>query len=71
MGNVFRNWVARSNAGDTDVRSFAGLAQGVVARVEVFAFLEIINKDIRIKVAMISAMWRKSLWLIKPRRALR
>lgn len=31
MGDILRDWVARSDASNTDVRSFACLAEGVVA----------------------------------------
>lgn len=39
MGDVLRDRVAGADAGDADIRGFAGFAEGVVARVEVFAFL--------------------------------
>ena len=39
MGNVLRDWVAGADAGDADIRGFAGFAKGVVTRVEVFALL--------------------------------
>lgn len=39
MGDVLRDRVAGADAGDADIRGFAGFAEGVVARVEVFALL--------------------------------
>lgn len=39
MGDVLRDRVAGADAGDANIRGFAGFAEGVVARVEVFALL--------------------------------
>jgi hypothetical protein len=39
VGDVLRDRVAGADAGDADIRGFAGFAEGVVARVEVFALL--------------------------------
>lgn len=39
VGDVFRDWVAGADIGDAYVGGFAGFAEGVVARVKVFAFL--------------------------------
>ena len=39
VGDVLWDRVAGADAGDADIRGFAGFAEGVVARVEVFALL--------------------------------
>lgn len=39
VGDVLRDGVAGSDAGHPDVRGLSGLAEGVVARVEIFALL--------------------------------
>ncbi len=39
MGDVLWDWMAGADAGDADIRGFAGFAEGVVARVKVFALL--------------------------------
>lgn len=37
--DIFGHWMPGSDVGDADIRRLAGFAEGVVARVEVFAFL--------------------------------
>lgn len=39
MWDVFRNWVFAADLRDADIRGFASFGEGVVARIEVFAFL--------------------------------
>lgn len=39
VGNIFGNRMAGANIGDANVRGFAGLAESVVARIEVLPFL--------------------------------
>ena len=39
VGDVFWEWVLRADGGDAALGSFAGFGEGVVAGVEVFAFL--------------------------------
>lgn len=39
MGNVFWEWVLGTDGGDAAFGGFAGFGEGVVAGVEVFAFL--------------------------------
>jgi hypothetical protein len=39
MGDVLWDWMAGADAGDANIRGFAGFAEGVVARIKVFALL--------------------------------
>lgn len=39
VGDVLGDWVARADAGDADIRGFAGFTESVVARVKVFTLL--------------------------------
>lgn len=41
MRNVFRKWVFGSNGRHTHVGGFSSFAEGIIARVEVFPFLEL------------------------------
>lgn len=45
MGDVLRDRVAGADAGDADIRGFAGFAESVVARVEVFALLRMWKRE--------------------------
>lgn len=47
VGDVLGDWVARADAGDTDVRGFAGFAEGVVTRVEIFPLLGVGREGVR------------------------
>lgn len=40
MRNVFRKWMFGSNGGHAHIGGFAGFAEGIITRVEVFPFLE-------------------------------
>lgn len=46
MRDVLGNWVLAADLGDTDVGGFASFGEGVVARVEVFALLKLVLKEI-------------------------
>lgn len=52
--DVFGNRVPGANVGDADIRRLAGLAEGVVAGVEVLAFLGPVNQ----RAVPLSAAWR-------------
>lgn len=39
MGNVFRNRMAGADVGHTDIRGFAGFAEGIITGIKIFAFL--------------------------------
>lgn len=46
MGDVLRNRVTGSNAGDSNVGRFASLAQSIIARVEVLALLQLVLEKV-------------------------
>lgn len=51
VGDVFWKWVLGADGGDAAFGGFAGFGEGVVARVEVFAFLR--NGEVRLRVSLL------------------
>ena len=44
MGDIFGDWVFRTDRAGIYAVAFAGLGHGIVARVEVFAVLEVLRE---------------------------